>query len=347
MKALTLLLLATLALRLNAQVVCDSTLAPVGLAATYTVGVGAQLSWSPVPASIGVQIEATLVDGPTLVRILVGPELDQFLLPDADLFPGQYTWRVQAACGETTPFPTTPFSEPDSFFVPRRSLCTPTVTDIDGHVYDVIQIGGPTPGSPDGPSTESGSNPVLTRGQCWMARNLEVERYTNGDSLALGLTDEQWQETVEGAAAVYKDNAVNRTRYGLLYNAFAVQDPRGVCPVGWHLPSHDEWTNLVDYLGGPKAAGGRLKQQGNLLDGGLWLEPNAGASNSSGFTALPGGNRSPSGDYAFASVFGSFWTATPASPKLSWQWILNYKNNAIYRTVSPNNNGLSVRCVED
>jgi len=64
---------------------------------------------------------------------LVGPELDQFLLPDADLFPGQYTWRVQAACGETTPFPSTPFSEPDSFFVPRRSLCNPTVTDIDGH----------------------------------------------------------------------------------------------------------------------------------------------------------------------------------------------------------------------
>ncbi len=95
--------------------------------------------------------------------------------------------------------------------------------------------------------------------QVWMAENLNVDRYRNGDPINTGLTDQQWKVTTQGAFAIYDNIQANDLVYGKLYNWYAVVDPRGLCPSGWHVPSDDEWTILTDYLGGWKVAGGKLK----------------------------------------------------------------------------------------
>jgi uncharacterized protein (TIGR02145 family) len=342
---IALLWLVIGSLSMQAQI-CDTTISPVGLSSTYTSGSGALLQWTPVTGSVGVQIEATLTDGPTIARLLVGPELDEYLLPDDLLFPGVYTWWVQAACGAAPPFSLTPISALDTFNVPRKSLCAPTITDIDGNVYDVVQIGGPIPTSPSIPSVER--TLISLQGQCWMATNLLTERYLNGDSIATGLTEVEWSSTLSGAVAIYKDNIINRNRYGRLYNAFSVNDARGLCPLGWHIPSRQEWIEMIDFLGNPNTAGGPLKAMGTLGEGtGLWLEPNVGATNRSGFGGLPGGNRSPAGEDFFAGLLGNWWTSTVETKELAWYSSLTFGDNNAYLNVGPKRNGFSVRCVED
>ena len=103
-----------------------------------------------------------------------------------------------------------------------------TVTDIDGNVYETVQIGE----------------------QLWMAENLKATHYNNGDAIATALSDSEWSSTTDGAYAVYDDDPVNAEIYGNLYNWYAVDDERGVCPEGYHVPSDSEFTVLADFLGG-------------------------------------------------------------------------------------------------
>jgi uncharacterized protein (TIGR02145 family) len=204
-----------------------------------------------------------------------------------------------------------------------------TVTDIDGNVYSTVVIGT----------------------QEWMQENLKTTHYKNGVAIPTGLSDAQWQATNSGAYAIYNDSAINNTIYGKLYNWYAVADPNGLCPIGWHEPEDWEWNVLVKTID-PNAdttcngcfqsaiAGGAMKEIGLTH----WVSPNTGATNSSGFTGLPGGYRHSNGTYHGVGVFLNWRSATQSSSTNAYYRGLG---DFINRNFSPKADGMSVRCVKD
>ena len=139
-----------------------------------------------------------------------------------------------------------------------------------------------------------------------------------------------------------------------MYNWYAVDNNattkvasnggKNVCPVGWHIPTDGEWTTLSTYLGGDYA-GGKLKETGTTH----WTSPNTGATNSTGFTALPGGNRDSGGTYAYTGTNGNWWSSTEKS--ITEAWYIGIRYNDTYSLVNKYNhvkvNGFSVRCLKD
>lgn len=312
-------------LSLSAQV-CDPSTAPTGLTSTYTPGSGALLEWNAVPGSVGVQIKAISPSGSNVTRRIIGLERDQFLVPDALFTAGIYTWQVQAACSTTPPYSVTPISASNNFTVGGGVSCPATVTDIDGNVYNTVLIGS----------------------QCWTAENLKVERYRNGDNIPTGLSDSAWFVTTSGAFAVYDNVAANKATYGLLYNWFTTVDPRGLCPTGWHVPTDGEWTQLTDFLGGDGVAGGPMKTTGTIeLGTGLWYFPNTAATNSSGFSGLPGGYRNSNGGFNSRGNGGFWWSSSEGSPNFAWRRGLAYNNGSSDRYSNFKRLGFSVRCLRD
>jgi uncharacterized protein (TIGR02145 family) len=176
--------------------------------------------------------------------------------------------------------------------------------------------------------------------QVWMAENLNVAHYRNGDPIPTGLSNTQWESTTKGAYAIYNDDPANQNIYGKLYNWYAVNDPRGLCPAGWHVPSDDEWTVLTDYLGGLAVAGGKLK---STL---LWDSKNSGYV-SSGFNAFPGGDRDLSGIYDYVGSYGSWWSGTESASSGSLNRVLNYYSSNVNRNNVNERFGFSVRCIKD
>jgi uncharacterized protein (TIGR02145 family) len=313
---------ALLGAGLQAQI-CDPSVAPTGLVSTYIPGSGALLEWDAVPGSVGVQLRVDLPAGSTINRRIVGPGLDQFAVPDAFLSPGTYTWRVQAACSTVPPYDVTPISASSSFSV--GVACPSTVTDIDGNVYSTVQIGA----------------------QCWMQQNLKALSYRNGDGISTALSDSAWSSTTSGAYAVYDDSLYDVNVYGLLYNWFAVDDSRGLCPTGWRVPTDPEWRELRDFLGGASIAGGPMKTPGTIDSGGVWFSPNLGATNSSEFSAVPGGRRDSNGSYLLFGQIGSFWSSTQSTSTLAWYFSLNHSQISLDRFGNPKQVGRAVRCIKD
>ena len=135
--------------------------------------------------------------------------------------------------------------------------------------------------------------------------------------------------------------------YGLLYNWYAVNDAGGIAPDGWRIPTDDDWTDLTNELGA--GAGGAMKTTGTLDDGtGLWNAPNTGATNSSGFSGLPGGRRNYfNGNYDFLGNYGHWWSATESSATNAWLRRLDYVNANVLRLNYDKKMGFSVRCVRD
>jgi len=135
--------------------------------------------------------------------------------------------------------------------------------------------------------------------------------------------------------------------YGKLYNQYAVTDSRGLCPTGWHVPSDIEWTILENHLGGSSVAGGALKSTATQPNLGGWNTPNTGATNSSGFTALPGGVRSFTGGFSTMAINGFWWSSSVYYGP--WSWYRNLYGNAsgIDRSHSYQTSGFSVRCCRD
>jgi len=204
-----------------------------------------------------------------------------------------------------------------------------TCTDYDGNVYETVEIGD----------------------QTWMVENLKVTHYNNGDDILTGLNDSEWSnlyDTETGAFAVYNDDPSNTETYGNLYNWYAVDDNRGVCPDGWHVPTDAEWTVLADYLSWTSFAGGALKSTGTIEnEDGLWHSPNLGATNASGFTALPGGYRSYSGGYYGMGYDGTFWSSTTSGSIDAWSRYLYYTDSDVYRYYDYKPSGYSIRCAGD
>ena len=152
-----------------------------------------------------------------------------------------------------------------------------------------------------------------------MAENLATETYGDGSAIPTGLSNSAWSSTTSGAFAVYADNPANKGTYGLLYNWYAVADPRSICPAGWHVPTDAEWTQLTDHLGGTSVAGGQMKTTGTLGAGtGLWFAPNTDATNSSGFSGLPGGLRFIFGSFTFQGDYGYWWSSSEDSANDAW-----------------------------
>jgi uncharacterized protein (TIGR02145 family) len=202
-----------------------------------------------------------------------------------------------------------------------------TVTDIDGNTYNTVPIGT----------------------QEWMAENLRTTRYQNGDDIPIVTDGNEWEELETGAWCWYDKDNQYETPYGKLYNWYAAADDRNVCPVGWRLPSDDDWAELTDFLGGKYAAGGKMKATGTREAGsGLWHEPNTGATNESGFSGLPGGGRDTSGVFGYLGFYGIWWSSSQYDTRDAWGAVLDYSNMNMHRTeYYRKKSGFSVRCIKD
>ena len=197
---------------------------------------------------------------------------------------------------------------------------------------------------------------VLIGEQCWFAENLRCENYENGDAIPLNLSASEWSNTSSGAVAVYGegssscyelspdgnacDEAWSLNEYGRLYNWYAVDDARGLCPSGWHVPTDGEWTVLTDHLGGEAVAGGQMKTDYGWNNGG-------NGTNSSGFSGLPGGYRDyGSGYFNSAGNYGSWWSSSSYG-SIAWTRYLDDDSEDVYPHFNYQRFGFSVRCIQD
>jgi uncharacterized protein (TIGR02145 family) len=213
-----------------------------------------------------------------------------------------------------------------------ESDCPPIVTDYDGNMYFTVEIGS----------------------QCWMAQNLKVTHYRNGDPIPHVTDVGEWSGLSTGAYCDYDNDPANVETYGRLYNWYAVDDIRSIAPEGWHVPSDDEWKQLEMYLGMSQSEadatgwrgtdeGGKLKQAGTIH----WNPPNTGATNESGFTALPGGWRAPNGNFHGMGDDALIWCSSEFSSSHAWHRYLEYSHSEALRGYDPKEGGFSVRCVRD
>lgn len=194
-----------------------------------------------------------------------------------------------------------------------------SVKDIDGNSYEVVQICNNT----------------------WMESNLNVSTYRNGDVIPQVSDPIEWANLTTGAWCYYANDTANGPIYGKLYNWYAINDSRGLAPVGWHVSTDQEFTALSNCLGGELIAGGKMKATT------LWDSPNSGATNSSGFTSLPGGVRYSNGTFQFKGYSSNFWTSTININTVFFRNNVSV-NGTMYRGTDGNkNDALSVRCVKD
>jgi uncharacterized protein (TIGR02145 family) len=200
------------------------------------------------------------------------------------------------------------------------------MNDIDGNQYDVIKIG-----------TTS-----------WAQKNLDVTKFRNGDIIKNASSDKDWEEAGRNgqpAWCYYDNDSENGKIYGKLYNWYAVKDTRGLCPRGWHVPGDLEWTALTNDLGGKNTAGGKMKS----IDTTAWNSPNAGATNESGFSGLPGGYRNYVGSFLNIRSYAFFWSAAEFDYYESlaiYRDLYNFSGN-VAREYLKESFGASVRCLRD
>jgi uncharacterized protein (TIGR02145 family) len=185
--------------------------------------------------------------------------------------------------------------------------------------------------------------------QKWMTTNLAVSRYRNGDHIPQVKDPIKWANLTTGGWCWYNNDSATSAVYGKLYNWYAVNDPRGLAPTGWHVPSDAEWDTLSTHLG-DFVGGGKLKDTGTIEAGtGLWHAPNTGATNKTGFTGLPGGQRGYDGSFYSIGYLGSWWSSTQAYTDIAVSRYLLYSNGYIngngnaYRMKE----GYSIRCIKD
>ena len=179
--------------------------------------------------------------------------------------------------------------------------------------------------------------------QKWTSKNLDVAFYRNGDPIPWVTDPAAWAALTTGAWCYYNNDSTQGNKYGKLYNWYAVNDPRGLAPKGWHIPSNAEWTTLETTLGGTSVAGGKMKEPGTVN----WTAPNEGADNSSGFAGLPGGLRTSFGTFSGFGDGGLWWSATETNPTFAWCRYLDHNDGTILWNIINKLNGFSVRCIRD
>ncbi len=244
-------------------------------------------------------------------------------------------WTISTVCDNSS-------DEVDISFTGSGGGCPATVTDIDGNTYNTIQIGN----------------------QCWMRENLKTTTYRNGTAIPIVTNNTTWSNLTTGAYCWWDNNIAWKNKYGALYNAFAVVNPNGLCPTGWHIPSFAEWNTLENSISGPNK-GDKLKscRQENSPLGGPCLTSDHPRWNASGiawgtdyyqFTALPGGCRYQTGEFPGWSSMNSigqiarWWTSNEVNWSHQWSRSIDFNNNNFtnyngwYKQY-----GVSVRCVKD
>lgn len=194
------------------------------------------------------------------------------------------------------------------------------------------------------PSTTAVFLPTIVIGtQQWMSKNLDVAFYRNGDPIPQVTNPTAWAALTTGAWCYSNNDSIQGTTYGKLYNWYAVNDPRGLAPQGWHIPSDAEWTALETLLGGGSVAGGKMKEAGTPH----WTTPNTGGNNNSGWSGLPGGIRFSDGSFSLIGNFGYWWSATEGSVTNAWSRYLTYVNGSIVTENLNKRFGFFVRCLRD
>jgi uncharacterized protein (TIGR02145 family) len=196
----------------------------------------------------------------------------------------------------------------------------PTVTDADGNVYHTVTIGT----------------------QVWMVENLKTTKYNDGTPIPLAPGSAAWEFIWTGAYCWYNNDITNKNPYGAIYNYFAISTNK-LAPTGWHVPTDAEWSTLTTYLGGESVAGGKLKEAGTTH----WASPNKGATNETGFSALPGGYLTDTGVFTSMGKYGDWLSATKSDNNnavirmllFDAEMVITYPNATVY--------GFSVRCVKD
>lgn len=186
-------------------------------------------------------------------------------------------------------------------------------------------------------------NPITTvtiGSQIWTARNLDVSTYRNGDPIPQVQNQLDFANLTTGAWCYYNNDSASGPVYGKLYNGYAVNDPRGLAPTGYHIASDSEWTTLTTFLGGSGVAGGKMKATT------IWNNPNTGATNSSGFTALPGG--AAANGFIQIGNIGYFWTSSEVNTVTNYyKYLDTYSNGVGTESNGPKPWGCSVRCIKD
>lgn len=189
---------------------------------------------------------------------------------------------------------------------------------------------------------------VLIGTQIWGTRNLEIQNYRDGTLIPEVSDPTAWAGLTTGAWCRYANNPDNQRDYGILYNWYAVNDVRGLAPLGYHVPTDAEWTTLTTYLGGETVAGGKMKATGDLTTGdGLWTSPNTDATNESGFTGLPGGFRNFIGAFNQIGNYNYFWSSLESSAANAWARYLYYYDGSLGKQILNKTYGLSVRLIKD
>ena len=215
-----------------------------------------------------------------------------------------------------------------------------TVTDVDGNVYDTVTIGT----------------------QTWMKENLKAIHFNNGDPIPNKTDNTEWSNLTTSAYCYYENSTINGGIYGGLYNFYAVSDSRNLCPSGWHIPTDSEWKTLEMYLGMNQSQadgiglrgtneGGKLKEIGDTG----WPNPelyhwhfDVGATNETGFTALPGSYRHFTGVFGGGGGYdGLWWSSSESSTENAWKRELWYDSSKIIRNYESKKEGVSIRCVRD
>lgn len=206
-----------------------------------------------------------------------------------------------------------------------------TLTDVDGNVYKIVEIGS----------------------QVWMAENLKTTKYRDGSPIPNITDNTQWGDLTTGAYCNYDNNVANGNKYGKLYNWFAVNDSRIIAPTGWHIASDDDWTTLENYISTnfvtsesvAKALASKTDWASSTLTGVIGND--LSKNNISGFTGLPGGRRFLNGSFMSIGESGDWWCSTEGSLTLAWTRVLSSTESSTYRVPFVKSCGYSVRCVRD
>lgn len=213
-----------------------------------------------------------------------------------------------------------------------RTFLVGQVIDIDGNIYKIVKIGE----------------------QWWMAENLKVRHYRNGNVIPNEKVNSEWARLIKGAYCAYANKDSLADIYGYLYNWYAVVDSRNIAPAGWHVPTDAEWKEMEMYLGMSQTAadstgfigtdeGGKLKATTTH-----WNSPNTGATNETGFSVIPGGGRRhDNGEFNNIGIYARFWSSSADRTDVVWNRGLHTKYSSIYREVRTRRRGFSLRCVKD
>lgn len=195
-----------------------------------------------------------------------------------------------------------------------------SVRDVEGNEYPVAELGG----------------------RLWITTNLQSTKFQNGDPIPMIQNDEEWEHHGEKglpACCWYKNQSTGLVRYGLLYNWFAVQDPRGLGPIGWSIPGIREWTELITSLGGWNIAGRKLKSRSG------WNHFGSG-NNASGFGALPGGGRGALGSFLDMGDYGNWWCREEVSSREASFFYVTFLDSSVkIQNDGFKASGLSIRCM--